>query len=146
VGIDPDPLLHATRALQHRDRSAREIDERLARAGVGDEARADALETLERLGYLDDERFATGRADALAARGHGDASIRADLAAHGVAAELVETAIGALEPEAERARALVARHGVSARTARRLAARGFAPEAVEAALGGNVAADGAEFL
>ena len=53
-----DPVELAARALQHRDRSRRELDERLARAGVGDSERADALDTLERVGYVDDARFA----------------------------------------------------------------------------------------
>ena len=46
---------------------AHELDERLARAGVDEAARADALETLERVGYVDDARFAVARAAALAA-------------------------------------------------------------------------------
>jgi SOS response regulatory protein OraA/RecX len=31
---DHDPIEIAARALQHRDRSRREVDERLARAGI----------------------------------------------------------------------------------------------------------------
>ena len=146
MGIEPNPLELAARALQHRDRSAREIDERLARAGLGDDARAEALGTLERIGYVDDARFAAARADALAARGHGDAGIRHDLERHGVPAEVIEDVTTRLEPESERARAIAERHGRSTRTARRLAARGFGEEAIEAALGGDVAAGGPEFL
>ena len=58
-----DPIDLAARALHHRDRSRRELDDRLARAGVDDDERADALDTLERVGYVDDGRFAaaTGR-------------------------------------------------------------------------------------
>ena len=134
MGIEPNPLELAARALQHRDRSAREIDERLARAGLGDDARAEALETLERIGYVDDARFAAARADALAARGHGDAAIRHDLEGHGVPANVIETVTMRLEPESERARAIAERHGRSG------------DEAIEAALGGDVAAGGPEFL
>ena len=44
------------------------------------------VETLARVGYLDDERFARDRAAQLAGRGYGDEWIRADLEAQGVAA------------------------------------------------------------
>ena len=93
------PIELAARALQHRDRSRRELDDRLARAGVGDEERADTLDTLERVGYVDDARFAAARAEALAGRGYGDAAIRHDLEAHGIDAEGADEAIGVLESE-----------------------------------------------
>jgi SOS response regulatory protein OraA/RecX len=137
---DGDPLEIAAAALRHRDRSRREVEERLARAGVDGDERDDALETLERLGYLDDTRFAAGRAEALAARGFGDEAIRHDLAEHGVAAEAVEAALGALAPESARAQELVERLGATAKTAAALTRKGFAPESLEAALGGEFAA------
>jgi len=52
------PIEIAARALRHRDRSRRQLDERLARAGVDEARRAEALETLERVGYVDDGRYA----------------------------------------------------------------------------------------
>jgi regulatory protein len=134
-----DPLELAVRALQHRALSVRELDDRLAHAGVGDEDRAATLVTLGRLGYVDDARFASARADSLARRGYGDAAIRADLERRGIAGDEAEAALAALEPERERASALTARDGATARTARRLAAKGFSADAIEAALGGNVA-------
>jgi regulatory protein len=134
-----EPVELAARALQHRDRSRRELDDRLARAGVGDSERAEALDTLERVGYVDDARFAATRAGSLAGRGYGDEAIRHDLAGHGVEGEAADAAIGGLEPEADRARALVARLGRSAKTARQLAAKGFCEESLEAALGADVA-------
>jgi regulatory protein len=134
-----DPVDLAARALQHRDRSRRELDDRLSRAGVGDEERADALARLERVGYVDDARFAAARAEALAGRGYGDAAIRHDLEAHGIDAEGVQVAIGVLDPERERARALVERLGRSMRTARQLARKGFGEESLEAAVGADVA-------
>jgi regulatory protein len=137
---DGDPLEIAADALRHRDRSRHEVEERLARAGVDGDERDDALETLERLGYLDDTRFAAGRAEALAARGFGDEAIRHDLAEHGVAAEAVEAALGALAPESARAQELVERLGATAKTAAALTRKGFAPESLEAALGGEIAA------
>lgn len=132
---EQDPIEIAARALQHRDRSRREVDERLARAGIDEERRNDALDTLERVGYVDDERFAGARAGALAGRGYGDEWIRLDLAEHGVGAEAVAGAIGALEPEAERAASLVERLGRSPKTGAQLARKGFGEDALEAALG-----------
>ena len=111
--------------------------ERLRRAGIDESRRGEALETLERVGYLDDARFAGGRANALAGRGLGDAAIRHDLEGSGVAPEDVAAALAALEPEPVRAAAIVARQGRSARTAAYLARKGFGADAVEAALGGD---------
>lgn len=132
---DQDPIALAARALQHRDRSRREVEERLARAGIDEDRRTDALDTLERVGYVDDDRFARGRAEALANRGYGDEWIRLDLAGHGVAADAVAQAIGGLVPEAERAAALVERLGRTPKTGAQLARKGFGADALEAALG-----------
>jgi regulatory protein len=136
---EPDPIEIATRALQHRDRSRRDVEERLARGGIDEAGRLEALDTLERVGYIDDERFAGARAGVLANRGYGDEWIRHDLARHGVAAEAAVAAIGALTPERERAAAIVERLGRTPKTGARLARKGFAVEAVEAALGVDVA-------
>jgi regulatory protein len=132
---DEDPIEIAARALQHRDRSRREVDERLARAGIDEERRNDALDTLERVGYVDDGRFAGARAEALAHRGYGDEWIRHDLGEHGVAAEAIAEAIEALVPEADRAAALVERLGRTPKTGAHLARKGFGEDALEAALG-----------
>jgi regulatory protein len=139
VTADEDPIEIATRALQHRDRSRRDVEERLARAGIDEDRRNDALDTLERVGYVDDDRFAGARAGALANRGYGDEWIRHDLAGHGVRPEAIAEAIGALVPEAERAAALVERLGSTPKTAAHLARKGFGEDALEAALGIDVA-------
>ena len=136
---DQDPIEIAARALQHRDRSRRDLEERLARAGIDEDRRNDALETLERVGYVDDERFAGARAAALADRGYGDELIRHDLGEHGVAAEAVAEAIEALVPEAERAALLVERLGRTPKTGAHLARKGFGQDALETALGLDVA-------
>ena len=138
-----DPIDLAAEALRHRDRSRRQIDERLARAGVDDDRRTDALDALERIGYVDDARFAGQRAAALAGRGYGDEAISALLAADGIATDLVGEAVGALRPEVERAAEIVASLGASPRTAARLARKGFGEDVVEAAAGG-FATDGSE--
>lgn len=134
-----DPLDLAARALAARDRSRQQIEERLERAGVPDEERREALATLERLGYLDDSRFAVARAEALAGRGYGDAWIRHDLAGNGVGRDAIEEAIATLLPETERAVAIVGREGPGRRLAARLQRKGFGAEAVEAAAGGTFA-------
>jgi regulatory protein len=130
-----DPIEIATRSLRHRDRSSHEIDERLAKAGVTAPDRADALRTLERVGYLDDARFASTRAAALASRGQGDRAIRFELAGHGLSAEQVETALATLLPEADRAAALADRLGRTPKTAARLSRKGFSTDSLETALG-----------
>jgi len=140
----PDPVGLAARALRHRDRSAHEIEQRLERAGVDAAGRAEALDTLARLGYVDDERFARTRAESLAGRGHGDMAIRFDLRRHGVGGENVDAAIDALEPELARAQTVVERRGTTPRTARHLSAKGFSRETIDAALGKALASEDAE--
>jgi regulatory protein len=139
-----DPVDLAAKALRHRDRSRRQVDERLAKAGIDEDARADALDTLERVGYVDDGRFAAGRAAALAGRGYGDAYVRHALEQEGVAADLVETAVAALEPEALRADRLAARGGRTAKLAAQLQRKGFGQEALEQAFGSLFADLGGE--
>lgn len=109
-------LARATRALRHRDLSRRALAEKLPGP-----VREEALDTLERSGYLDDMRSASLRAAGLAARGWGDEAICFRLGQEGFEGEAVDAAIAALEPEADRARELLAR----GRTPRWLAARGF---------------------
>jgi regulatory protein len=140
----PDPVELATKALRNRDRSAHEIEERLQRAGVDRAARAAALETLARLGYVDDARFARARAESLAGRGQGDAAIRFDLQRHGIDSETADAAMGALEPELIRARNIVKRRGTVPKTARHLLAKGFSRETIDAALGDGLASEDAE--
>ena len=126
-----DAVEQALRALRYRDRSAAELDARLERRGVGEAEREQALETLERVGYVDDDRFARARAEQLAARGSGDALIRHELEGRGLAAEHVDAALAALEPERDRAAEIAARRGRSLKTARYLASRGFDPDTLE---------------
>jgi regulatory protein len=129
-----EALSLATGALGRRDHSAAGLDAKLERRGVAPAQRAAALATLERAGYVDDARFAAGRAAILAARGYGDEAIRFDLERQGTDADAISAALRALAPESERAAAIVERSGRSATIARRLAARGFAAETVESLL------------
>ncbi len=81
---------------------------------------------------MDDARFARSRAEQLAERSSGDALIRDDLERRGLAGEIVELALGALEPELDRAARIAEGRGRSAKTARYLASRGFGEEALDA--------------
>ena len=121
----------ALQALRARNRSVAELESRLQRRGIAEIEQRETLELLSRLGYVDDERFATLRAAALAARNCGDEMIRSDLEGRGVAGSIIDAAVADLEPEQERAERIVASRGRSAKTARFLAARGFVEEVVE---------------
>jgi regulatory protein len=120
----------ALRALRHRDCSRHELDQRLARAGIPADERDEALDRLVASGLVSDERFATGRARALADRGAGNDLIRTDLRRRGVVAEAVEGAIAGLEPEDTRAARLYERRGGDAKALRYLAGKGFSREAL----------------
>ena len=124
----------ATRALVHRDRSRSTVLARLRAAGISPCAAGEALETLERTGIVDDGRFARSRAAALAARGSGDALIEHELRSAGISEGDMQAALGALDPEHERAIRVTATRGESPATARWLARRGFGQDAIEAAL------------
>jgi SOS response regulatory protein OraA/RecX len=130
-----DALAAAGRALSKRDLPRRSLEGRLERAGIAPATRSEAIETLARVGLVDDERFAAARAQALAARGRGDAAIRWDLERQGVAPDVVEHALETLEPERARAAAIAERQGRTAKTARVLFRNGFREDSVEAAVG-----------
>ena len=121
----------ALRALRHRDRSRRDLDERLERAGIPAEERADALDELAEAGLLSDDRFAEARARGLAARNASDALIRTDLRRHGIPDALVGQVLAGLEPEKARAARIFEQRGGGDRALRYLAGKGFAREALE---------------
>ena len=127
-----EALAVATRALARREHSRRSLAERLQRAGIRESEADEVLAELERLGLLDDTRFALERARVLAERGKGDAAIRFDLERSGVSAPAAEEALARLDPERERAERLVGRRGATPATARLLAGRGFDEDVVAA--------------
>ena len=129
----------AGRALARRDLSEQRVRERLARAGIDAAGADEAVGTLRGAGVLDDRRFASTRAAALADRGLGDAAIRFDLERQGIPAPALEAALSEVEPERDRAERVVSRRGGGAATARYLARRGFGEEAVEAAAAASIA-------
>jgi SOS response regulatory protein OraA/RecX len=132
-----EALAVAGRALRARDLSARELALRLEQRAVSPSAAEESLAVLSAAGLVDDARLAENRAESLAGRGYGNAAIRHDLERRGVGADLVEAALGGLEPEAERAGRIVARRGTGAGTARYLAGKGFGEEVLEQAAGGD---------
>jgi regulatory protein len=132
--VRDEALAVATRALARREHSRRSLAERLQRAGIGESEAEDVLAELERLGLLDDGRFALERARVLAERGKGDAAIRFDLERVGVSASAVAEALARLDPERERAERLVGRRGATSATARLLTGRGFDEDVVAAAI------------
>ena len=136
-----DAVDAAARALARRDRSEAGVLEVLRRKGVPEDEAVEAVETLRRVGAVDDGRFAEAGAASLAERGFGDAAIVFRLEREGVTRELAEQAIAPLEPETERARRLATRRGATAKTARWLASRGFAQDSVEAAIADNEGAE-----
>lgn len=127
-----EALAVATRALARREHSRRSLGDRLRRAGVSESEAGKVLEELERVGLLDDGRFARERARVLAERGKGDAAIRFDLERSGLDATVVDEALAGLDPERERAERLVGRRGATPATARLLAGRGFDEDVVAA--------------
>ena len=139
--MSDEALECALRALRHRDRTEREIDELLRSNGFSNEESADAIGRLVRTGVVSDERFAEARATSLAARGEGDALIRRRLVAAGVASDLVADSLASVEPELERARRIVVRRGASTKTSRYLFGKGFSEEIVKVAVAEGV--DGA---
>jgi len=133
TGGDP-ALEHALGVLRHRDRSVRELDERLRLNGFSGPECEQAIATLLRTGLLDDRRFAEARAVSLAERGAGDALIRHRLESVGVASEIVDDALLAVPPEVERARLVLSRRGGGPATARYLAAKGFSEDVLDSLL------------
>ena len=127
----PDATELALRALRHRDRSRRELEQRLEQVGVSAEERERTLESLETSGLLSDDRFAAERARGLAARNGSDRLIQADLGRHGIANDVAFEVIAQLEPESERAARIFQQRGGGDRALRYLAGKGFARESLE---------------
>ena len=136
-----EALRVAERALARREGSRHELAVRLRRAGVARAAREQALDTLARAGYLDDDRFARATALALCGRDAGDAAIRDRLERSGIDPEVIGRILAELPPEADRARAAAAAKGGGARAYRYLVRRGFGEDAAEGAVGAALAGE-----
>jgi SOS response regulatory protein OraA/RecX len=130
----PTALEVAAKALAHRDRSAANLTAYLERHGAAPDEASRAVTRLQEAGYVDDARYASSRAEALAGRGYGDDGIRFELDRDGVPADDVEAALASLPRERERALSLLGAARTPAAAARRLAAKGFSHDSIEAAL------------
>lgn len=78
------------RFLAFRERSRREVTDRLTRYGAGPETADEIASWLEDLGYLDDERFARAYAREKAAGGWGPRRIKAELFRKGLPAPVTD--------------------------------------------------------
>jgi SOS response regulatory protein OraA/RecX len=125
----------AVRTVARRDVSTQALRSRLAARGVRAPAAERAVATLASAGLVDDARTARARAQALAAKGWGDAAIAARLAGEGFTGGDVQAAVGDLASEEARARPLAARAGDARAAWKLLARRGFAYETLESVLG-----------
>lgn len=116
----------ALNLLSFRDRSRREIEQRLLRAGYEPDEVVDAIEGLERVGLVDDDRFARAVVEQQAGRRlSGRRAVAAALFAKGVDRATAEAALQEIDaPGAERelVRALAFR-----RLSGLLARRGYPP-------------------
>jgi SOS response regulatory protein OraA/RecX len=130
----PTPLEVAAKALAHRDRSAANLTAYLARHGAAPEEAGQAVERLRQAGYVDDGRYASSRAKALARRGYGDEAVRFDLEQDGVSPDDAGAALASLRPERERALSLLRAGKGSPAAIRRLGAKGFSRDSIESAL------------
>ncbi len=85
----------AVSLLARRDFASGELSARLRERGFGNDEIAEALAQLAERHLLDDERYAANFLSYHAGRGHGPERIRRDLAAAGVASELISAALAA---------------------------------------------------
>ena len=121
----------ALRALSHRDRSRRELEQRLCRAGITIEESDKALDELANAGLLSDARFAEARARGLVSKNGSDSLIRNDLRRHGIDREEIAEILEGLEGEAERAARIFERRGGGDKALRYLTAKGFSRASLE---------------
>ncbi|MBA2567880.1 MAG: RecX family transcriptional regulator [Actinobacteria bacterium] len=137
-----EALSKAARLLARGDLSEQGLGAELEQRRVPPAARREAISRLLAAGAVNDERLATRRAELLAARGAGDALIRADLESRGLDPRLVGRALEGLDHEDERARKIVTARGEGPATARYLARKGFDRDAIETAVDGYVGEGG----
>ncbi len=96
--------------LVRREHSKRELRQKLRQRGKEDGEIDAALETLSRQDFQNDERFAMALARSRQAAGYGPVRIRAEMAQHSLATEVITEAIAALPGDwLETAQGLVAR-------------------------------------
>lgn len=101
----PSARAAAIRMLARRDLSRAELQQRLRARGIAEAGIVEALDELERLGWLSDARYAQGVVAQRAGR-YGKRAIARDLVDRKVAPEVAREALGALESRDELADAI----------------------------------------
>jgi regulatory protein len=132
----------AVACLARREHSRAELARKLAAHGSEEEIEP-VLQDLERQGLLSDARFADAYLRSRAGQ-RGNARLRQDLRAKGLAADIIESQVAGLTDELERARAVWTRkYGAApadgkewARQARFLQGRGFSADTIRRLLKG----------
>ncbi len=148
-----EAMLVGLRYLSVRPRSRREVERRLRRDRIHEEAIRHALERLEALGYLDDAKFAASFArDRIRLRPCGARRMQSDLLARGVSREDAERGIREAMAEEDATEETLLRRVAAARARRQtgadaakarrrlfdyLARRGFAAGAIRAWIEAN---------
>ncbi|HKZ27026.1 MAG TPA: regulatory protein RecX [Rubrobacteraceae bacterium] len=93
AGERPLAMSRALHSLGYRARSARELNERLSRAGYAGETVSEVLGRLGELGYLDDEEFARNSARDKARKRYGPRRIYGELRRAGVDEEIAQEVV-----------------------------------------------------
>jgi SOS response regulatory protein OraA/RecX len=130
-----EALNKATSMLARRPLSRALLEDRLDKKDVAPVAREEAIEALEQAQYLNDRSYALDRALSLAERGYGNAAVRYILEQERVGSELIEEAVGSLDPELGRAQTIARTIPDRKRLLGRLARRGFSAETIEGLAG-----------
>lgn len=140
---EPTPVARAIGLLSRREHSARELQRKLQARGLPEHEAAAAVGRVREAGWQDDARFAELLSRSRVAQGYGPRRIRAELATHGLACEVIADALAdACEDWTMRARQLAdRRHGsgrsgdrqVQRKVAEWLWRRGFTAAQVQAA-------------
>lgn len=103
-------LRYAFRLLGYRDRSEKEMCERLLRKGFSEKVVLEAVDYLRDKGFINDRRFAEIlRKDAIERKHLGKTGVRHYLISKGIAAHVVEDVLGGDDDYLDVARSLVER-------------------------------------
>ncbi len=102
---------YAYRLLSFRDRSVKELKERMRKAGFSEESVAKALRKAQEAGYVNDERFAKSFVEGKRMKGFGRARLQAALKEKGIKEENIQSLMRGItdEDEIEKARFLISR-------------------------------------
>jgi regulatory protein len=137
----------AVRLLARREHSTEELQRKLLERGYSDEDVAVVLEKLTSRRLLSNDRYAASRVRHRAQSGQGPVRIRAELRQQGVADEVIDREIAAVDLDWDRLAVEVRRRRFGsapprsraerAKQARFLQYRGFSADQIRAALGGS---------